>query len=168
MRRGGGSKPVRADPARGDLVLSASNSMKAILAPDAAEETGWTSILYFYNHRNMEQTPAPIPHVTRAATAFAALGLRGTPVDPAPPGARGIDWGCRSACLGDDVGVTGSVLTHHVKHLVSAGLVEQRRDGRRILCSVVITEVEALSGFLISECCADQGAVPHPRDTTDG
>jgi uncharacterized membrane protein YraQ (UPF0718 family) len=56
------------------------------------------------------------------------------------------------------VGVTGSVLTHHVKQLVSAGLVEQRRDGRRILCSVVITEVEALSSFLISECCADRGA----------
>jgi DNA-binding transcriptional ArsR family regulator len=62
--------------------------------------------------------------------------------------------------LGEDVGVTGSVLTHHVKHLVSAGLVEQRRDGRRILCSVVITEVEALSSFLIAECCADLGAVP--------
>jgi ArsR family transcriptional regulator len=141
--------------------------MKAILAPDAAEETGWTPILYFYNHRNMEQTPAPIPHVTRAATAFAALGSEARLLilrRLVRAGSLGLPIGV----LGDDVGVTGSVLTHHVKHLVSAGLVEQRRDGRRILCSVVITEVEALSGFLISECCADQGAVPHPRDTTDG
>lgn len=115
----------------------------------------------------MESKPVPLPHLTRAATAFAALGsearlsiLRRL----VRAGSRGLPIGA----LGEDVGVTGSVLTHHVKHLVSAGLVEQRRDGRRILCSVVISEVEALSGFLISECCADQGAVPHARQTNDG
>jgi ArsR family transcriptional regulator len=156
-----------ADPACGDLVLSASNSMKRDLAPDAAEETGWTPILYFYNHRNMEQTPEPIPHLTRAATAFAALGSEAR-LSILRRLVRAGSEGLPIGVLGEDVGVTGSVLTHHVKHLVSAGLVEQRRDGRRILCSVVITEVEALSSFLIAECCADQGAHPHPRDTTHG
>ena len=115
----------------------------------------------------MEQTPAPIPHLTRAATAFAALGSEAR-LSILRRLVRAGSEGLPIGQLGEDVGVTGSVLTHHVKHLVSAGLVEQRRDGRRILCSVLITEVEALSDFLLSECCADQGAVPHSRTKNDG
>ncbi|MEM7721739.1 MAG: helix-turn-helix domain-containing protein [Pseudomonadota bacterium] len=105
----------------------------------------------------MKANPHPLPKVTRAATAFAALGsehrlliLRRL----VRAGPSGLPIGQ----LGEDVGVTGSVLTHHVKQLVSAGLVDQRRDGRRILCSVVHAEVEALSQFLIAECCADDSA----------
>jgi ArsR family transcriptional regulator len=115
----------------------------------------------------MEQSPSPITHITRAATAFAALGSEAR-LSILRRLVRAGGDGLPIGELGEDVGVTGSVLTHHVRHLVSAGLVEQRRDGRRILCSVVITEVEALSSFLISECCADRGATPHPRDTTYG
>jgi len=108
----------------------------------------------------MEQKPATLPELTRAATAFAALGsehrlsiLRRL----VRAGPEGLPMGS----LGDAVGVTGSVLTHHLKQLVSAGLVTQRRDGRRLLCSVVHAEVEALSSFLISECCADMGGPEH-------
>ena len=114
----------------------------------------------------MKTNPPPLPELTRAATAFAALGsehrlaiLRRL--------VRAGQAGLPIGQLGEDVDVSGSVLTHHVKHLVSAGLVEQRRDGRRILCSVVHPQVEALSQFLISECCADHGG--HPSlDKTDG
>jgi len=141
--------------------------MVPFLAPRAAEETVWTPILYFYKHRNMEPSPLPIPQVTRAATAFAALGSEAR-LSILHRLVRAGPSGLPIGALGEDVGITGSVLTHHVKHLVSAGLVEQRRDGRHILCSVVIAEVEALSDFLISECCADLGAAPHPRDTADG
>jgi DNA-binding transcriptional ArsR family regulator len=115
----------------------------------------------------MEQKPAPVPPLTRAATAFAALGSEAR-LSILRRLVRAGGEGLPIGQLGADVGVTGSVLTHHVRHLVSAGLVEQRRDGRRILCSVVIAEVEALSGFLIAECCADQGARPHERTTRDG
>ncbi len=104
----------------------------------------------------MKTTRLPIPELTRAATAFAALGsehrlaiLRRL--------VRAGQSGLPIGQLGEDVGVSGSVLTHHVRQLVSAGLVEQRRDGRRILCSIVHPEVEALSHFLIAECCADHG-----------
>ena len=104
----------------------------------------------------MKQSTPPPPELTLAATAFAALGsehrlavLRRL----VRAGPHGLPMGA----LGRDVGVTGSVLTHHLKQLVSAGLVHQRREGRRILCSVDHGRVEALSHFLISECCADQG-----------
>jgi len=114
----------------------------------------------------MKATRAPLPELTRAATAFAALGsehrlaiLRRL-VRAGPPGLPIGE-------LGEDIGVTGSVLTHHVKQLVATGLVEQRRDGRRTLCAVAHPEVEALSHFLISECCAGQSAAPG-MDTNDG
>jgi DNA-binding transcriptional ArsR family regulator len=115
----------------------------------------------------MELTPGPIPALTRAATAFAALGSEAR-LSILRRLVRAGGEGLPIGQLGADVGVTGSVLTHHVRHLVSAGLVEQRREGRRVLCSVVIAEVEALSSFLISECCADRGASPHARTVSDG
>lgn len=58
--------------------------------------------------------------------------------------------------LGERVGIHGSTLTHHVKILTAAGLVRQEKRGRSIICAAADYEVmEALSGFLLSECCAD-------------
>jgi len=113
----------------------------------------------------MDQSPASPPDLTLAATAFAALGA-----EPrlailrrlVRAGPRGMPTGQ----LGAEIGVTGSVLTHHLKQLVSAGLVSQQRDGRHILCAVEIDRVEALSRFLIAECCADQGG-PAPDACQD-
>ncbi|WP_299151205.1 metalloregulator ArsR/SmtB family transcription factor [uncultured Tateyamaria sp.] len=103
---------------------------------------------------------SPIPlDLTRAASAFAALGseqrlsvLR-TLVRAGP---EGLSIGA----LADRTGITGSTLTHHVKILSTAGLVTQARQGRSIICAAVaFDEVESLSRFLLTECCAD-GAAP--------
>ena len=102
-------------------VASVSYVMLPFLAPRAAEETVWTPILYFYKYRNMEQSPLPIPQVTRAATAFAALGSEAR-LSILHRLVRAGPSGLPIGALGEDVGITGSVLTHHVKHLVSAGL----------------------------------------------
>jgi|SRR6056297_390595 len=114
----------------------------------------WTASIHFYNDRSMEQKAPPLPELTLAATAFAALGSEHRLAILRRLVRAGPD-GLTIGDLGADVGVTGSVLTHHLKQLVSAGLVLQRRDGRRILCSVDHRAVEALSRFLIAECCAD-------------
>lgn len=103
----------------------------------------------------MDQSTPPVPEITRTASAFAALGSEAR-LSILRRLVRAGPSGLPIGALGEAVGISGSVLTHHVKQLVSAGLVEQRRDGRRILCSVVIGEVEALSAFLIAECCADE------------
>ena len=90
-----------------------------------------------------------------AASTFAALGseqrlhvLR-TLVRAGPDGLPiGI--------LGDRCGVTGSTLTHHVKILNQAGLVTQTKMGRSIICAAVAyDQIETLSQFLTTECCAD-------------
>lgn len=100
------------------------------------------------------ESPFPLD-LTRAAAAFAALGseqrlsvLR-TLVRAGPEGLRIGELGART-------GVTGSTLTHHVKILSSAGLVTQARQGRAIICAAVaFDEVQDLSNFLLTECCAD-------------
>lgn len=103
----------------------------------------------------MKMKPPLPPDLTRAASAFAALGseqrlsvLR-TLVRAGPEGLRIGDLGART-------GVTGSTLTHHVKILATAGLVTQTRQGRSIICAAVaFDEVRDLSDFLLTECCAD-------------
>ena len=90
-----------------------------------------------------------------AARAFAALGseqrlavLR-TLVRAGP---EGLTVGG----LRDRVGLPASTLTHHLKTLAEAGLVDQEKRGREIHCSSAAFErVESLSRFLMNECCAD-------------
>ena len=90
-----------------------------------------------------------------AASAFAALGseqrltvLR-TLVRAGP---EGLSMGE----LGDRTGVSGSTLTHHLKILVGAGLVSQEKRGRSIIVGAAdMTKMQALSDYLLSECCAD-------------
>lgn len=93
--------------------------------------------------------------VHEAASTFAALGseqrlavLR-TLVRAGP---EGLTIGE----LGQRTGVTGSTLTHHMRILAQAGLVNQARRGRQIICvGAAYDRMEALCAFLLSECCAD-------------
>ena len=103
----------------------------------------------------MKNSTPPTPPLTLAAASFAALGseqrlsvLR-TLVRAGPEGLSIGDLGERS-------GVTGSTLTHHLKLLAAAGLIEQQKQGRSTICAAVAyREVEALAHFLLTECCAD-------------
>ncbi|MEO0667402.1 MAG: helix-turn-helix domain-containing protein [Pseudomonadota bacterium] len=103
--------------------------------------------------------------LTRAAAAFAALGSEQR-LSVLRTLVRAGHDGLSIGALGDRTGVTGSTLTHHVKILASAGLVTQARQGRSIICAAVaFDEVEALSNFLLTECCAD---IARPEDEPHG
>lgn len=54
------------------------------------------------------------------------------------------------------LGIAGSTLTHHLRFLAAAGLVEQEKRGRSIICCAAFARVEALADFLVRECCVDQ------------
>ncbi|PIV76244.1 MAG: transcriptional regulator [Rhodobacteraceae bacterium CG17_big_fil_post_rev_8_21_14_2_50_65_11] len=114
----------------------------------------------------MKQTP-DTPVLTFAAAAFSALGSEQR-LSILRRLVRAGPAGLPIGQLGEDVGVTGSVLTHHLKQLVSTGLVRQVRDGRRILCSVDHEQVEGLSRFLVEECCADRGGHDQQKETPHG
>jgi len=93
--------------------------------------------------------------LAEAASTFAALGseqrlhvLRVL----VRAGPRGLTIGE----LGARAGITGSTLTHHMKILAAAGLVRQERRGRAIICAAADTrEMQRITDFVLSECCAD-------------
>jgi len=113
------------------------------------------SIIYFYISSNMKNESFEKLDLDIAASQFAALGsehrlavLR-TLVRAGP---EGLSIGA----LGDRCGVTGSTLTHHMKILAATGLVTQEKKGRSIICAAAEMDVmQALSDYLLSECCAD-------------
>ena len=51
------------------------------------------------------------------------------------------------------LGIPGSTLTHHIAKLVSAGLVEQRRDGRILYCIPKMDALNETLEYLTEECC---------------
>ncbi|MEL6316358.1 MAG: helix-turn-helix domain-containing protein [Pseudomonadota bacterium] len=89
-----------------------------------------------------------------AARAFAALG--------APQRVRILrrlvragEDGLTMGALQRDLGLAASTTTHHMRQLVSAGLVRQERRAREIVSRADYAQVRALAAFLIAECCAD-------------
>lgn len=58
--------------------------------------------------------------------------------------------------LGDETGISGANLTHHLKILALAGLIQQTKQGRSVICAAVdYSRFERLNAFLMAECCAD-------------
>lgn len=53
----------------------------------------------------------------------------------------------------DHLGVPGSTLSHHISHLLSAGLVHQKRDGRILRCTPNFEMMLRVINFLTDECC---------------
>ncbi len=49
--------------------------------------------------------------------------------------------------------IPNSTLSHHLSRMSNVGLMEQRREGRTLYCVLQFGTVEALLGFLYSECC---------------
>jgi DNA-binding transcriptional ArsR family regulator len=101
------------------------------------------------------EVDSPEPSLTIAAACFAALGSEQrltVLLALVRAGPAGLSIGA----LGAATGVTGSTLTHHMKILAAAGLVEQSRQGRNIICAAVAyARVHSLSHFLLTQCCAD-------------
>ncbi|MEM6825722.1 MAG: metalloregulator ArsR/SmtB family transcription factor [Pseudomonadota bacterium] len=90
-----------------------------------------------------------------AASTFAALGSEQRLAVLRALVRAGPD-GLTIGVLGERSGVTGSTLTHHMRILSQAGLVNQARQGRKIICvGAAYERVRGLSDFLLSECCAD-------------
>lgn len=96
-----------------------------------------------------------------AALAFSALGSEqrlGVLRALVRAGPNGLSIGE----LGQATGITGATLTHHVKFLTHAKLVNQVKKGRSVICAAVAYEtVKRLSDFILSECCADAGEHAH-------
>jgi DNA-binding transcriptional ArsR family regulator len=58
--------------------------------------------------------------------------------------------------LQEKLKVAPSTLSHHIKTLVSAGLVRQEREATTLKCHAEYDAMRGLVGFLVAECCADE------------
>ena len=58
----------------------------------------------------------------------------------------------------EHLGIPASTLSHHIAHLVGAGLVHQTREGRVLRCTPDFALMNALLGFLTEECCTGLAA----------
>ncbi len=47
-----------------------------------------------------------------------------------------------------------STLSHHLSHLVSAGLISQTRQGRMLICRADYEAITQVLNFLTEDCCA--------------
>lgn len=63
----------------------------------------------------------------------------------------------------DRVGMPASTLTHHLKFLAAAGLVDQERRGREIVSRAAYPRLQALADFLLRECCSEPGTAEATR-----
>ena len=90
-----------------------------------------------------------------AAEAFAALGseIRLSIVRAL---VRAGEAGLSVGVLQYRLAIAGSTLSHHLKALMQAGVLEQTRDGRTLICRARYDRIQGLAAFLVSECCADQ------------
>jgi DNA-binding transcriptional ArsR family regulator len=57
--------------------------------------------------------------------------------------------------LQEKLKIAPSTLSHHIKTLVSAGLVRQERAATTLMCHANYDVMHGLMNFLVAECCAD-------------
>ena len=57
--------------------------------------------------------------------------------------------------LQEKLKIAPSTLSHHVKTLVSAGLIRQLREGTTLVCHANYDVMRGLVNFMVAECCAD-------------
>ncbi|MCJ8334358.1 MAG: metalloregulator ArsR/SmtB family transcription factor [Epibacterium sp.] len=92
-----------------------------------------------------------------AAAGFAAMGSEAR-LSVLRLLIRAGDAGLSVGDLQSRSGIAASTLAHHLKVLAEAGVVTQERQGRSTLCRANYSPLEALAGFILSECCADSSA----------
>ncbi len=94
-------------------------------------------------------------HADAAAEGFSALGSPArlqVLASLVKAGPNGLSVGE----IEERCGIKGSTLAHHLRALVSAGLAEQHKQGRSVLTSASYPQLEALAGYILHECCAEQ------------
>ena len=64
--------------------------------------------------------------------------------------------------LQERLDIAASTLSHHLKTLVTVGLVTQEREATSLICRANYAVMHALIGYLVDECCAEGACVPAP------
>jgi ArsR family transcriptional regulator, arsenate/arsenite/antimonite-responsive transcriptional repressor len=61
--------------------------------------------------------------------------------------------------------IPGSTLSHHLKSLLSVGLITQEREATTLICRANYPVMRGLVAFLEAECCADANCAQGKQST---
>ena len=92
-----------------------------------------------------------------ASRGFAAIGSEAR-LDVLKVLVRAGEAGLTVSEIQERTGIAPSTLAHHLKFLAAGDVISQERAGRSTINRANITHIEALSAFIIAECCADATA----------
>lgn len=66
--------------------------------------------------------------------------------------------------LQDRLKIAPSTLSHHIKTLLTVGLISQVRESTTLVCHANYSTMRDLVDFLVAECCADDIAGKDTRN----
>ena len=96
----------------------------------------------------------------KAASGFSAMGS-GSRLDVLKALVRAGEPGLAVSAIQSRTGIPASTLTHHLKNLAAAGLIDQHRNGRTITVQANYDHLRSLAGFILAECCVEQEGLPN-------
>ena len=76
-----------------------------------------------------------------------------------------VEAGPQGLVVGDlaaKLNLPGATLSFHLSQLKHAGLVQARRDGRKLVQTADFERMNALMGYLTENCCGGQSCAPKP------
>lgn len=76
--------------------------------------------------------------------------------------------GLPAGVVGDALSLPSATLSFHLKELRAAGLVESRREGRRVIYAADYDTMNALLVYLTEDCCLGQVALCKPSASSAG
>lgn len=68
--------------------------------------------------------------------------------------------GLAAGVIGDKLELPPATLSFHLAHLVRAGLVRSRQDGRFVIYTADFDNMNALVAYLTENCCSGAGCEP--------
>jgi|SRR5438477_9082881 len=71
--------------------------------------------------------------------------------------------GVAAGAIAEEVGVSASNVSFHLKELERAGLIQQRRAARSIIYAADYAALRDLIGFLTEDCCAGRPEICAPQ-----
>ncbi len=66
--------------------------------------------------------------------------------------------GLAAGVLSDTLGTPHNTMSFHLTHLVNAGIISSKREGRSVIYSANFAATRDLIGFMVKDCCGDSYA----------
>ena len=98
---------------------------------------------------------------SQAHTCFAALSQE-TRLAVVRLLVKAGDDGIAAGAIADEVGVSASNISFHLKELERSGLILQRREARSIIYAANYDVLRGLIGFLMEDCCGGRPEICAP------